>query len=33
LIKKVDNDGMSVEEAVAEWMSDNEDTWKGWMKG
>jgi len=33
LIKKVDNDGMSVEGAVAEWMGANESTWKGWMNG
>jgi len=33
LIKKVDNDGMSVEEAVEEWMNDNESTWKGWTSG
>ncbi|MEM6304682.1 MAG: ABC transporter substrate-binding protein [Pseudomonadota bacterium] len=31
LIKKVDQDGMSVEDAVAEWMAANEDTWKAWM--
>lgn len=30
LIKKVDQDGMSVEEAVAEWMAANEATWKSW---
>jgi len=31
LIQKVDQDGMKVEEAVAEWMGANESTWKGWM--
>ncbi len=31
LIKKVDQDGMSVEDAVAEWMKDNDATWKAWM--
>ncbi len=33
LIKKVDEDGMPVEEAVAEWMAANESTWKGWVNG
>ena len=32
LIQKVDQDGMSVEDAVAEWMAANESTWKGWIK-
>ncbi len=31
LIKQVDNDGMSVEEAVAGWMAANEDVWKAWI--
>lgn len=31
LIQRVDNDGLSVEEAVAEWMKDNEATWRAWM--
>lgn len=31
LIKKVDQDGMSVEDAVAEWMAANESTWKSWV--
>lgn len=30
LIQRVDQDGLSVEEAVAEWMKDNESTWRGW---
>ncbi|PUB13690.1 ABC transporter substrate-binding protein [Yoonia sediminilitoris] len=30
LIQRVDQDGLSVEEAVAEWMRDNEATWRGW---
>jgi len=33
LIQKVDQDGMKVEEAVAEWMAANESTWKGWTTG
>ncbi len=33
LIQKVDQDGLSVEEAVAEWMGANESTWKGWVGG
>lgn len=32
LIAKVDQDGMSVEEAVAEWMAANEDTWRAWTQ-
>ena len=31
LIQKVDQDGMSVEDAVAEWKAANESTVKGWM--
>jgi glycine betaine/proline transport system substrate-binding protein len=31
LIAKVDNQGMSVEDAVAEWMAANEATWKTWI--
>ncbi len=31
LIAKVDNDGMSVEDAVAGWMAENEGTWKAWI--
>lgn len=31
LIAKVDNEGMSVEEAVAGWLAENEATWKSWM--
>jgi len=31
LIKKVDQDGMSVEDTVAEWMAANTDTWQSWM--
>jgi glycine betaine/proline transport system substrate-binding protein len=31
LIKKVDQDGMSVEDAVAEWMGANESVWSAWM--
>lgn len=31
LIKKVDQDGMSVEAAVAEWMAANEAVWQAWM--
>lgn len=31
LIQKVDQDGMDVEDAVAEWMAANEETWKSWM--
>lgn len=30
LIQKVDQDGMSVEDAVAEWMGANEATWRAW---
>ncbi|WP_258793386.1 glycine betaine ABC transporter substrate-binding protein [Yoonia sediminilitoris] len=30
LIAKVDQGGMSIEEAVAEWMAENEDTWRAW---
>ena len=30
LIQRVDQDGLSVEEAVAEWMKDNEATWRAW---
>ncbi len=33
LIQKVDQDGMSVEDAVAEWMDANESTWTGWKSG
>ena len=32
LIKKVDEDGMDVEDAVAEWLDGNEKTWKAWME-
>ncbi|MEO0379618.1 MAG: ABC transporter substrate-binding protein [Pseudomonadota bacterium] len=32
LIAKVDQDGMSVEEAVAEWMASNEQTWRAWTE-
>ncbi|MEP4198695.1 MAG: ABC transporter substrate-binding protein [Aliishimia sp.] len=31
LIKKVDQDGMSVEAAVAEWLAANEAIWQAWM--
>ena len=31
LIQRVDQDGLSVEEAVAEWMKDNEAVWRAWM--
>lgn len=31
LILKVDQQGMSVDDAVAEWLAGNEDTWKAWM--
>lgn len=31
LIKKVDQDGMSLEDAVAEWMGANESVWRAWM--
>lgn len=31
LIQRVDQDGLSVEDAVAEWMKANEATWKAWM--
>ena len=31
LIALVDNGGMSVEDAVAGWMSENEATWKAWI--
>ncbi len=31
LIAKVDQDGMSVEDAVAEWMGANEGTWRAWI--
>lgn len=31
LIKQVDNEGMSVEDAVAGWMAANEATWKAWI--
>lgn len=31
LIQKVDQDGMKVEEAVAEWLDANEETWKSWI--
>lgn len=31
LILKVDQEGLSVDEAVAEWMAANEDTWKAWV--
>jgi glycine betaine/proline transport system substrate-binding protein len=31
LIKNVDQDGMSVEDAVAAWMDANKDTWQAWM--
>jgi len=30
LIQQVDQDGLSVEEAVAAWMADNEATWRAW---
>lgn len=30
LIARVDQGGISVEEAVAEWMKSNEDTWRAW---
>lgn len=32
LIAKVDQEGLSVEEAVAEWMGANEDTWRAWTQ-
>lgn len=32
LIAKVDQGGMSVEEAVAEWMAANEATWRAWTQ-
>ncbi len=32
LIQKVDQDGMEVEEAVAEWIADNEAVWSMWME-
>ncbi len=32
LIAKVDEQGMSVEDAVAEWMGANEDTWRAWTE-
>ena len=32
LINKVDQEKMSVEDAVAEWMKANEATWRGWIK-
>ena len=33
LIKRIDDEGVPVEEAVAEWMAANEGTWKAWMTG
>jgi len=33
LIKEVDNKGRPLEEVIAEWMSNNESTWKNWMSG
>ena len=32
LIAKVDNEGMSVEDAVSGWMDENETTWKAWIE-
>lgn len=32
LIAKVDNEGMSVEDAVAEWMAANKPIWSAWIK-
>lgn len=32
LIAQVDQGGMSVEDAVAEWMGANEDIWRAWIK-
>ncbi len=32
LIAKVDQEGMSVEDAVAEWMAANEATWRAWTE-
>ncbi len=32
LITQVDLDGVSVDEAVAEWLSANEETWSGWIQ-
>ena len=31
LISKVDLDGKKVDDVVAQWMKDNEATWKGWI--
>ena len=31
LIKQVDQDGKSVDEAVTAWMADNETLWRGWI--
>ena len=31
LILKVDQEGVSVDEAVAGWMAENKDTWSAWM--
>lgn len=32
LITQVDLDGVSVDDAVAEWLSANEETWSGWIQ-
>ena len=32
LIQKVDQDGMSVEDAAAEWLAANEETWMAWTE-
>ncbi len=32
MITDVDLEGKSVEEVVANWMTDNEDRWSGWIK-
>jgi glycine betaine/proline transport system substrate-binding protein len=32
MIVEVDLEGKSVDETVAKWMSENESTWKAWIK-